>query len=94
MRTLLVDNYDSFNLQPLPPHAKVNGEEPEVVRNDDTAWGPELLDSFDNVVLSPSPSSPHRLADFSSASRTLPGSAARPRGAWANRASSSSKAPG
>ncbi|ATW51262.1 hypothetical protein [Streptomyces xantholiticus] len=37
MRTLLVDNHDSFRLQPLPPHAEVNGDEPEVVRNDDPA---------------------------------------------------------
>ncbi|MEU5051678.1 aminodeoxychorismate synthase component I [Streptomyces sp. NPDC021096] len=64
MRTLLVDNYDSFTYNLFHYLAEVNGEEPEVIRNDDPAWKPELLDTFDNVVLSPGPGTPHRPADF------------------------------
>ncbi|MEU4210834.1 aminodeoxychorismate synthase component I [Streptomyces sp. NPDC026206] len=64
MRTLLVDNYDSFTYNLFHYLAEVNGEEPEVVRNDDPAWKPEVLDTFDNVVLSPGPGTPHRPADF------------------------------
>jgi para-aminobenzoate synthetase len=64
MRTLLVDNYDSFTYNLFHYLAEVTGEEPEVIRNDDPAWRPELLDAFDNVVMSPGPGTPHRPADF------------------------------
>ncbi|SDI17754.1 para-aminobenzoate synthetase [Sinosporangium album] len=64
MRTLLVDNYDSFTYNLFHYLAEVNGREPEVIRNDDPAFRPELLDEFDNVVLSPGPGTPHRPADF------------------------------
>ncbi|MDH6133788.1 para-aminobenzoate synthetase [Kitasatospora sp. MAA4] len=64
MRTLLIDNYDSFTYNLFHYLAEVNGREPEVIRNDDPSWRPELLDAFDNVVLSPGPGTPHRPADF------------------------------
>lgn len=64
MRTLLVDNYDSFTYNLFHYLAEVNGREPEVIRNDDPAWREGLLDAFDNVVLSPGPGTPHRPADF------------------------------
>ncbi|MFC8949686.1 aminodeoxychorismate synthase component I [Streptomyces rochei] len=64
MRTLLVDNYDSFTYNLFHYLSRVNGREPEVIRNDDPGWRPELLDAFDNVVLSPGPGTPHRPADF------------------------------
>ncbi|MDH6125722.1 aminodeoxychorismate synthase component I [Kitasatospora sp. GP82] len=64
MRTLLVDNYDSFTYNLFHYLARVNGQEPEVIRNDDPSWRPKLLDAFDNVVLSPGPGTPHRPADF------------------------------
>ncbi|MFI8455353.1 aminodeoxychorismate synthase component I [Kitasatospora sp. NPDC085464] len=64
MRTLLVDNYDSFTYNLFHYLAEVNGREPEVVRNDDPSFRPELLDDFDAVVLSPGPGTPHNPADF------------------------------
>ncbi|GGL01122.1 aminodeoxychorismate synthase component I [Mangrovihabitans endophyticus] len=64
MRTLLVDNYDSFTYNLFHYLAEVNGREPEVIRNDDPAWDPRRLAEFDNVVLSPGPGTPHRPADF------------------------------
>jgi para-aminobenzoate synthetase len=64
MRTLLVDNYDSFTGNLFHYLAEVNGREPSVVRNDDPGWRLSLLDGFDNVVLSPGPGSPERAADF------------------------------
>jgi para-aminobenzoate synthetase len=64
MRTLLVDNYDSFTYNLFHYLSRVNGREPEVIRNDDPAWRPGMLDAFDNVVLSPGPGTPHRPADF------------------------------
>ncbi|MEV7597124.1 aminodeoxychorismate synthase component I [Kitasatospora sp. NPDC089797] len=63
MRTLLVDNYDSFTYNLFHYLAEVTGREPEVIRNDDPSWRPELLDGFDAVVLSPGPGTPHNPAD-------------------------------
>ncbi|GII96412.1 aminodeoxychorismate synthase component I [Sinosporangium siamense] len=64
MRTLLVDNYDSFTYNLFHYLARVNGREPEVIRNDDPGFRTAWLDEFDNVVLSPGPGTPHRPADF------------------------------
>ncbi|MEV6129494.1 aminodeoxychorismate synthase component I [Streptomyces violaceusniger] len=64
MRTLLVDNYDSFTYNLFHYLAEVNGQEPEVIRHDDPGWKPEMLRDFDNVVISPGPGSPERPADF------------------------------
>ncbi|MGW1074925.1 aminodeoxychorismate synthase component I [Streptomyces sp. NPDC002537] len=64
MRTLLVDNHDSFTYNLFHYLAEVNGREPEVVVNDDPAWRTAHLAAFDNVVLSPGPGSPDRAADF------------------------------
>ncbi|MGW4078079.1 aminodeoxychorismate synthase component I [Streptomyces asiaticus] len=64
MRTLLVDNYDSFTYNLFHYLAEVGGREPEVIRHDDPGWKPEMLRDFDNVVISPGPGSPERAADF------------------------------
>ncbi|GGQ84388.1 aminodeoxychorismate synthase component I [Couchioplanes azureus] len=64
MRTLLVDNYDSFTYNLFHYLAEVSGCEPVVIRNDDPDWRTERLAEFDNVVLSPGPGTPHRPADF------------------------------
>jgi para-aminobenzoate synthetase len=61
---LLIDNYDSFTYNLYHYLAEVNGEEPEVVVNDDPMWRFRHLAAFDNVVLSPGPGSPERSADF------------------------------
>lgn len=61
MRTLLVDNYDSFTYNVFHYLAEVNGEKPFVIRND--ARIPHLA-SFDNIVLSPGPGRPSRETDF------------------------------
>ncbi|MFF1414171.1 aminodeoxychorismate synthase component I [Streptomyces sp. NPDC058289] len=64
MRTLLIDNYDSFTYNLFHLLTEVNGREPEVVRNDDPHWRTAHLAAFDNVVVSPGPGTPGRAADF------------------------------
>lgn len=62
MRTLLIDNYDSFTYNLYQLISEVNGNEPTVVRNDEAA-GLDL-DRFDNVVISPGPGRPDRARDM------------------------------
>lgn len=64
IRTLLIDNYDSFTLNLFHLLAKVNGHPPVLVPNDWDQWHPSVLDAFDNVVLSPGPGTPVEPADF------------------------------
>jgi len=59
MRTLLIDNYDSFTFNLFQLIAEVNGEEPLVVRNDETTWAALSRTDFDNIVISPGPGRPH-----------------------------------
>jgi para-aminobenzoate synthetase len=63
MRTLLIDNYDSFTYNLYQLLGEVNGEAPVVVRND-VEWSEIDLDRFDGVVVSPGPGRPDRPVDF------------------------------
>ncbi|WP_040405553.1 aminodeoxychorismate synthase component I [Amycolatopsis nigrescens] len=64
MRTLLIDNYDSYTYNLFQLIAEVNGVEPTVVRND-LPDGERLdLGAFDNIVISPGPGHPARPHDF------------------------------
>jgi para-aminobenzoate synthetase len=64
MRTLLIDNYDSFTFNLFQLIAEVNGEEPIVVRNDGATWEELAGWDVDNIVISPGPGRPERPADF------------------------------
>jgi len=64
MKTLLIDNYDSFTWNLFQLLAEANGDEPIVVRNDEASWEELARLEFDNVVVSPGPGRPDREADF------------------------------
>ncbi|MDH6440556.1 para-aminobenzoate synthetase [Streptomyces sp. SAI-144] len=67
MKTLLIDNYDSYTYNLFQLVAEVNGEEPVVVPNDAVGALPDLgayLAGFDNVVVSPGPGHPAEPRDF------------------------------
>lgn len=68
MRTLLIDNYDSFTYNLFQLIAEVNGAEPTVLRNDEPL--PDL-DAFDNIVISPGPGHPGRRRDFGSSAEAI-----------------------
>ncbi|MFD0889704.1 anthranilate synthase component II, partial [Streptosporangium algeriense] len=64
MRTLLIDNYDSFTYNLFHYLAEVNGAAPHVIRNDDPGWHIDRVHEFDNVLISPGPGTPALEADF------------------------------
>jgi len=64
VRTLLIDNYDSFTFNLYQYLAEVNRVPPIVVHNDTAPWE-EIRDiDFDNIVISPGPGRPEVPADF------------------------------
>ncbi|GGR98449.1 aminodeoxychorismate synthase, component I [Streptomyces humidus] len=71
MKTLLIDNHDSYTYNLFQLIAQVNGEEPVVVRNDAPADAVLDLAGFDNVVVSPGPGHPARARDFGIGARVL-----------------------
>lgn len=74
MKTLLIDNYDSYTYNLFQLIAEVNGEEPVVIRNDTPADAIPDLTEFDNAVISPGPGHPGRTRDFGISARVLAGS--------------------
>ncbi|MDM0032864.1 aminodeoxychorismate synthase component I [Variovorax sp. J22P271] len=64
MRTLLIDNHDSFTYNLFQYLATCNGHEPFVARNDAITWDEIQALDFDNIVISPGPGRPQRDADL------------------------------
>ncbi|XP_026458152.1 aminodeoxychorismate synthase, chloroplastic-like [Papaver somniferum] len=69
VRTLLIDNYDSYTYNIYQELSVINGVPPVVVHNDELTW--EFLQhylyeekAFDNIVISPGPGSPMCPADI------------------------------
>src|SRR6185437_15451371 len=62
--TLIIDNYDSFTYNLVHLIADINQEEPLVVRNDTATWDELSRRRFDNIIISPGPGRPDRVADF------------------------------
>ena len=64
MRTLLIDNHDSFTYNLHQYLAAANGREPIVLRNDALPWAEVEAMEFDNIVISPGPGRPQRASDL------------------------------
>jgi para-aminobenzoate synthetase len=71
MRTLLIDNYDSFSFNLYQLIAEVNRVPPVVVRNDSAPWSEIRKLDFDNIVISPGPGRPERVQDFGICSEAI-----------------------
>jgi para-aminobenzoate synthetase len=71
MRTLVIDNYDSFTHNLVHLVAVVNQESPLVIRNDECDWDTLSGMDFDNVIISPGPGHPQREADFGLCARVI-----------------------
>ncbi|MFE9255782.1 aminodeoxychorismate synthase component I [Streptomyces sp. NPDC006879] len=70
MRTLLIDNYDSFTYNLYQLLGEVNGQAPVVVKNG-ADWSRLRLDEFDAIVVSPGPGRPDRERDFGISARAI-----------------------
>ncbi|WP_068279672.1 aminodeoxychorismate synthase component I [Aldersonia kunmingensis] len=70
VRTLLIDNYDSFTHNLADLLAGVNGVPPTVVTND-VSWDSLDFADFDNVVISPGPGDPTVPGDFGICARVI-----------------------
>jgi para-aminobenzoate synthetase len=63
MRTLLIDNYDSFTFNLFHLLGEVTGAEPIVVRNDELSWEDVAALRVDGIVISPGPGRPEHERD-------------------------------
>ncbi|MET3617907.1 para-aminobenzoate synthetase [Peptoniphilus olsenii] len=64
MKSLIVDNYDSYTYNLFQLIGKVTGTEPIVIKNDEMTYEEVLNLDFDNVIISPGPGSPNNEKDF------------------------------
>ncbi|VFQ78832.1 unnamed protein product [Cuscuta campestris] len=76
IRTLLIDNYDSYTYNIFQELTVVNGFPPLVVRNDEWTWRDFYHyiyeeNAFDNIVISPGPGSPTSPSDIGLCLRVL-----------------------
>jgi para-aminobenzoate synthetase len=71
MKTLLIDNYDSYTFNLFQLLAEVNRSRPLVIRNDQLRWDELLHLDIDNIVISPGPGRPEQPKDFGICERVL-----------------------
>ncbi len=71
MKTIIIDNYDSFTFNLYQMVAQVNGEKPLVIHNDQMPWSEVKALDHDNLIISPGPGRPEQRHDFGICSEAL-----------------------
>lgn len=64
MKTLIIDNYDSYTFNLYQLLAQINNEEPLVICNNQLSWSELASLPVDNIVISPGPGKPDNELDF------------------------------
>lgn len=64
MKTIIIDNYDSFTYNIFQLVAEINQCRPLIFRNDEISWQQIQELEFDNIILSPGPGSAENEKDF------------------------------
>lgn len=64
MKTLLIDNYDSFTYNLFQYLSEINGGNTIVIKNDELSFSEICKLDFDNIVISPGPGTPENKNDF------------------------------
>ncbi|MBE9222447.1 aminodeoxychorismate synthase [Cyanobacterium stanieri LEGE 03274] len=64
MRSLIIDNFDSFTHNIYQLLAQVNQESPTVITNNQWSWEQIQAENFDNIIISPGPGNPSKKSDF------------------------------
>lgn len=64
MKSLIIDNFDSFTHNIYQLLAQVNQSPPTIIFNNQWSWEKIKSENFDNIIISPGPGNPSKKEDF------------------------------